>query len=305
MSIGSITSIPNTSSPSAVQRTTSISSNGKTFGDEQVKQFVQSNQDNPKALAQEAAELGLSAEQIQLALSIGGIKTELSDITNYAEQNGYEFNAKDRGLAVAPQASSSVDNTKSAWSPTQSRWITPSEVKAFIDTNPSDRQIFQQASKLGLTLQDLNTALKAQGYTGQALGQHYNGLANNLFSGGLGYSALDSGHGVHDGQIVMGGGHREVANENGGIRYIAGQPGASFGSNGLVGPDYNGTTNWSVKDGYIGSGTGVAGDGFAGSAKTTVQTARKVTSQYALNSTPNSGVASADLAIGNLLSTEA
>lgn len=302
MSIGSITGTPYANSSSPVQRTQGISANGQTFSDEQIKQFVQANQDNPQALALQASSMGLNADQIQQALSIGGINVGVNDINNIAAQYGYDFNSKDHSLAVAPQNSTSTDRGTNVWSPMQSRWIAPSEVKAFIDTNPSDRQIFEQASKLGLTLQDLNTALKAQGYTGQALGQHYNGLAFNLFSGGLGYSALDSGHGVHDGRIVAGGGHRDPG---GSQPYIEGQPGAAFGSSGLVGQDYNGTTNWSVKDAYIGSGTGIAGDGFAGSEKTTVQTARDVTSQYTSNSTAVNSTTFINAVMGDLLSAKA
>lgn len=148
------------------------------------------------------------------------------------------------------------------WSPVENRWIGTDEVAAFIGTNPSDRQIFSQAARLGLTLLDLNTALYGQGYTGQALGQHYSMLEANAFTGGLGYSALDV-NGASSGRIVVGGGHHSVDTADGGSYWAKGAGGPAFGfDNGIEGPNYNGTSNWSVKDGYIGRGTGVAGDGF-------------------------------------------
>jgi hypothetical protein len=307
MSIGSITSTPYVNSSSTGPRTPGITVNGQTFGDEQIKQFVQANQGNSQVLAQQASAMGLSAEQIQQALSIGGMDIEIAEIRNYALQNGYEFDAKAHGLAVAPLNSASIDTSKNAWSPTQNRWITPTEVKAFLDTNPSDRQILQKSSDLGLDSQDLGVMLHGQGYTGIALGQHYNRLRYNLYSGGLGYST-DNGNGSFEGKIVAGGGHREVP----GKPNLVGVAGNAFGSTGIVGQDYNGTNNWSVKDGVIGQGTGIAGDGFgkttvALNTKSTIQTASPA-DMAVLAQTKNAmaySASSANEVVGNLLATEA
>lgn len=322
MSIGSITSTSPLSTASAVQRSQGMSVGGQTFSDEQIKQFIQANQGNPQTLAQQASSMGLNADQIQQALSVGGIDIEVNDISNLAAQYGYDLNAKDHSQIVAPQTTSVVDKNTSAWSPTQNRWITPTEVKAFINTNPSDAQIFQQASKLGLSCRDLNTMLWGQGYTGQALGQHYSRLSSNLFLGGLGYSTVDG----LDGKIVAGGGHTSVDDPGtGGSHWVAGAPSAKvIGSSGLVdAAGFNGTTNWSVKDGFIGVGTGVAGDSFAttpstSGAKSTIQTASFASAQSAMNSPAGNGTSSVVIqtafsygaaatktAIGNLLTTEA
>ncbi|MEK7661196.1 MAG: hypothetical protein AAB680_04065, partial [Pseudomonadota bacterium] len=91
------------------------------------------------------------------------MKHKAKAISNYAAQIGYDFDAKGGTLQVAAQNSSVLDKGTNAWSPTQNRWIGPSEVRAFLATNPSDRQIFQQASTLGLSTQDLNIALRGQG----------------------------------------------------------------------------------------------------------------------------------------------
>lgn len=324
MSIGSITrtSTSNLSSASAVQRSQGQSVGGQTFSDEQIKLFVRANQGNPQALAQQASSMGLNADQIQQALSVGGIDIEINDIKSLAAQYGYDLNAKENRQAVAPPTITVVDKGTNAWSNTQNRWITPSEVKAFIDTNPSDAQIYKQASTLGLTGQDLNTMLRGQGYTGQALGQHYSRLSANLFLGGLGYSTAD---GI-DGKIVAGGGHTSVDDPGtGGSHWVAGAPSATvIGSTDLVAAaGFNGTTNWSVKDGFIGTGTGVAGDNFgkppsASATKSTIQTASLANDQSAVNSATANGTSSATMqtalsygttsakaAIGNLLTTEA
>jgi hypothetical protein len=307
MSIGSISSTSPGSPSSVTQRKSGFSANGKTYSDEQIKQFVQSNQGNPQVLAQQAASMGLTADQVQQTLKIGGIDLATDDVIKYAEQNGYDFDSKNQRLEVAPQTSSGIDKGTTPWSPTQNRWIKPSEVKAFLATNPSDKQIFQQANTLGLSLQDLNSALRGQGYTGQALGQHFNRFSFNLYTGGLGYSAMDSGNGAFDGRIVAGGGHTEVdsGRSDGSKIWKSGQASpVAFGSTGQVGSDYNGTNNWSVKDGYIGSGTGVAGDGFAGDGtssvvttsttvtKSTIQSMGTGAVQSALNTTANAGYSS-------------
>lgn len=125
---------------------------------------------------------------------------------------------------------------KDIWSPTQNRWIAPDEVKQFLSSNPNQQQILSTASNLGLTSQDLNTALKGQGYSGQELGQKYGTLTNNLWTGGLGYSAQDTGgHNAFDGKIVAGGGHYESTPGVNGGSWINGAPSnITFGDNGAI-----------------------------------------------------------------------
>nr|WP_295772473.1 hypothetical protein [Rhodoferax sp.] len=307
MGIGIISSTSNVSPFNVTPRNSGFSANGQAYSEEQIKQFVQSNQDSPQVLAQQAASMGLTADQIQQALKIGGVDLARNDVIKYAEQNGYDFDSKNQRLEVAPQISSGIDKGTTPWSPTQNRWIKPNEVKAFLATNPSDKQIFQQANTLGLSLQDLNAALRGQGYTGQALGQHFNRFSFNLYTGGLGYTAMDSGNGAFDGRIVAGGGHTEVDSGRGDGSKVwkTGQASTvAFGSTGQVGSDYNGTNNWSIKDGYIGNGTGVAGDGFAGNgtavlAATPISTTKSAalstvigSIQSTLNLTPKAGSSS-------------
>lgn len=270
MSIGGLTSAPFVNSLRVTQRTQGNSLDGHCYSDEQIRQFVQSNQDDPKALVLQASSMGLNSDQVQHALNIGGINIDIEDINICAMQQGYDINAKGRAMGVTSQDSSAVDKGTNAWSPTQNRWITPSEVNSFLDTNPSDRQIFEHACALGLTAQDLNTALRGQGYTGQALGQHYNRLTSNLYTGGLGYSTDTNG--TFDGRIVVGGGHTSVEDKNGGSYWLAGKSSPIvFGPNGIEAGDNYGTNNWSVKNGYIGAGT--AGKGSAGNVKGVAGTA--------------------------------
>lgn len=208
------------------------------YTDQQVKDWMTGKSE--AEVAQQAVSMGLNADQIAQAYQLSG--------KNYtAADNGYSFNPSTGAAQKAynpmtdPNRAGQGYGTdgKDVWSPTQNRWITTDEVAKFIATNPNNQQVLQQAQALGLTGQDLNTALKGQGYTGQALGQHYNALAFNLAGGGLGYSAQDSGHGAKDGRIVQGGGD---------------------GSDVI-----DGANNWTEKSGYIGAGSiGSSGTPVAG-----------------------------------------
>lgn len=105
----------------------------------------------------------------------------------------------------------------SIWSPNQGRWIEPTEVKRYLASNPTDRSLLAKAAELGLSEQDLNTALRGQGYTGEALGKHFNRLSFNLFNGALGYSSVKEG--FFAGKIVSGGGHSLQDNGSGGLSW--------------------------------------------------------------------------------------
>lgn len=134
--------------------------------------------------------------------------------------------------------SSAVGNTQapqpnSIWAPTKGKWIEPAEVKQYLATNPTDRDILAKAAELGLSEQDLNTALRGQGYSGVALGQHFNRLSFNLYNGGLGYSAVNAGFFAE--KIVSGGGHSLQDNGNGGLSWKYGTASATvFTTVGLV-----------------------------------------------------------------------
>jgi hypothetical protein len=151
-------------------------------------------------------------------------------------------------------------NSGNVWSPVQNRWITSNEIAQFVKTNPNTQQVLKAGYDLGLTGQDLNTALKGQGYTGQALGQHYNALDFNLYGGGLGYS-LDA-----NGKIVRGGGHKEVTTPDG----------RSYNISGIAGDVLDGANNWSEKSGYIGAGS-------IGSSGTPVAGASSYSGGYSVN----------------------
>lgn len=234
------------------------------FTDADIEAFIQSNLNTPETIAKQAEAMSLSLVEMQHALDLGGITATLSTVQAYASKFGYD--AKVSPESIAPSNSSSGLDRSGIWSPVESRRISPSEVQSFLSTNPSDRQILQKAAELGLTQQDLNTALKGQGYTEQALGQVYNRLSNNLWTGGLGYSAQDTdGHGAFDGRIVAGNGHYEGGPDGKSWVYGHASP-ISFGSIGIMGPDNNSTNNWTIKSGYIGNGVGTAGDHFAGTS---------------------------------------
>lgn len=158
---------------------------------------------------------------------------------SYADRATHASSASGNAPSFQTVLSSAVGNTQagrppnSIWAPTKERWIEPAEVKQYLATNPTDRDILAKAADLGLAVQDLNTALRGQGFTGVALGQHFNRLSFNLYNGGLGYSAVDDG--FFAGKIVTGGGHSLQDNGNGGLSWKYGTASAAvFTTAGLV-----------------------------------------------------------------------
>ena len=87
------------------------------------------------------------------------------------------------------------------FSPTQGRTVTKSEMQAFFATNPSQSQIFQKASELGLGVSAVNNMMVGLGLTNaQDMYSAHAQMDMALFRGDAGYSLDQYGH------IVAGGG---------------------------------------------------------------------------------------------------
>lgn len=72
------------------------------FSDAQVQQFIQANQNNPSAVAAQAAQMGLNQQQIQDAYKSAGVNYTANDINGYAQNNGYTWD-NNGALTAAPQ----------------------------------------------------------------------------------------------------------------------------------------------------------------------------------------------------------
>lgn len=84
----------------------------------------------------------------------------------------------------------------SYWSPALSRSVTADELKAFTASNPSDTQIFQKASELGLDLDDVQSMMKSQGMPGgdSYYGSAFNRMDTSLYQGRNGFTRDAAGH---------------------------------------------------------------------------------------------------------------
>ena len=89
----------------------------------------------------------------------------------------------------------------SYFSPTEGRAVTKSEMQAFFAGNPSQSQIFQKASELGLGVAAVNNMMIGLGITkAQDMNSAYARMDNSLFQGKDSFSLDQFGH------IVAGGG---------------------------------------------------------------------------------------------------
>ncbi len=117
----------------------SVTAGGQTYSLTDVKNFVQANQNNPAAIATQAAKMGLSSSQLQQLLNEGGLNINQNDIINYANQNGYNF--QNGTLAHnAPVSANGGGALPSA-----------ADIHRFFATGPTQQQIGDMARKLGLS----------------------------------------------------------------------------------------------------------------------------------------------------------
>jgi len=96
----------------------------------------------------------------------------------------------------------------SYFSPTLGRAVTKSEIQTFFATNPSQAQVFQKASELGLGVSAVNNMMIGLGVTKpQDMNSAYGQMDFALYQGKDGYSLDPYGH------IVPGGGHVFVSTD--------------------------------------------------------------------------------------------
>lgn len=142
------------------------------------------------------------------------------------------------------------------YSNTLNRTITPEEIKAFAATNPSDKQIFEQAARLGWDAGTVVSAMKSAGmdmsdpkYTD---GRAYR-MEDSLWRGADGYSVGNGigGHQAGNGAIVAGGGNYSVDDGNGSSHWASNGPTQSNGYGGTGGGyTANGQVGVNAPDAY-------------------------------------------------------
>jgi hypothetical protein len=195
-----------------------------------IKKFFATNP-TPDDILREAAALGLDKWQIAQAMNIAGYDGEKpSDPNSFAQTQALnnkfvakieQFVATKNGNFNGPQGSvvvpglARIDSTKNVMS--NQGWLTPSIVKTFLDTNPTDQQFFEKMSELGLRKRDIGSILNGQGMlfkdgnptqslmNDKDFGSIFNRLDIELYQGVTGYGVTDT-YDVNS-LIVKGTGH--------------------------------------------------------------------------------------------------
>jgi hypothetical protein len=226
------------------------------YTDDQIKQFITQNANNPGAVAAQAAQMRLNEQQIQDAYKIAGTNYTANDITGAANQLGYSFGANNGAIARTPaplssgvtpyavntgnvagySANGGSNGMSSGTLTTQGgQQVTHDQLSQFAATNPSDQQIMAKAAEWGMSMPDVSTALNSLGllYNGgnptsvqmndPKNGSIYNRLSNEAYRGdnGYGVAANPSGGANTNGQVVAENGHSWVPDGNGGGHWDA------------------------------------------------------------------------------------
>jgi len=121
--------------------------NGATYTDSQIQAFFAGNP-GARAIALQAAALGLGINQIQQALAIAGQNVSTSDISQLASQNGFAWGATG-ALVATPSSGITVQGT----------YYTPQQISDFLAQGGDPVQF---ATAHGLTDTAQITALVAQ-----------------------------------------------------------------------------------------------------------------------------------------------
>lgn len=164
------------------------------------------NQETAKAKA-----LGLNAAQFVQFRAIGN-GLDINKISAPVLETMFVDSANRLGQDIG-------GGTHGGWSsyyaPNLGRAITKEEISNFFATNPSQAQIFQKASELGLSVSAINNMMVGVGMTkAQDTNKAYAAMDFALYKGTDGYSMDTYGH------IVAGGGHIETLNQDGSRTWI-------------------------------------------------------------------------------------
>lgn len=160
-----------------------------------------------------AKKLGLSpAQMVQAQVTGNGVP--MSQMHTHVLESMYVAAAKSMGADIGGK-SEGMGGSNGGWtsyfSPTLGRAIGPDEIKQFFGSNPTQAQIFQKASQLGLGVSAINNMMAGQGMplTDPIAGSAFNRMAMSLYQGTDGYSTDQQGH------IVAGGSKTYAANPDG------------------------------------------------------------------------------------------
>lgn len=150
--------------------------------------------------------LGLNASQM-VQFQATGIGMNMNKISAHVLETMYVDAANRLGTDIGGGKNG---GWTSYFSPTLGRAVTKTEIQNFFAGNPSQSQIFQKASELGLGVAAVNNMMVGIGVTSaQDGGKAHGKMDMSLYLGTDGYSLDQYGH------IVAGGGHISVDNADG------------------------------------------------------------------------------------------
>lgn len=162
-----------------------------------IKAFYASNPTDAQ-ITEKVKSLGLNAAQM-VQFQATGIGMDMERISAPVLETMFVDAANRLGVDIG-------GGTHGGWtsyfSPTEGRAITKSEIQTFFAGNPSQSQIFQKASELGLGVSAVNNMMIGMGITkAQDMNSAYAKMDNSLFQGRDSFSLDQYGH------IVAGGGN--------------------------------------------------------------------------------------------------
>ncbi len=163
---------------------------------ESIKAFYATNP-NEMQITEKAKALGLNAAQM-VQFQATGIGMNMSQISAPVLETMFVDSANRLGNDIG---GGKHGGWTSYYSPTLGRAITKSEIQSFFASKPSQSQIFQKASELGLGVSAVNNMMIGIGTTTPDLANKtYGEMDFALYTGSDGYSLDQYGH------IVPGGG---------------------------------------------------------------------------------------------------
>lgn len=162
-----------------------------------IKAFYATNPTDAQVTAK-VKSLGLNAAQM-VQFQATGIGMNMSQISAPVLETMYVDAANRLGTDIGGGKNG---GWTSYFSPNLGRAVTKNEMQTFFATNPSQSQIFQKASELGLGVSAVNNMMIGLGLTKvENMNSAYANMDMSLYRGTEGYSLDQYGH------IVSGGGH--------------------------------------------------------------------------------------------------
>jgi|GEM_PF-3380571 len=162
-----------------------------------IKAFYATNPTDAQVTAK-VKSLGLNAAQM-VQFQATGIGMNMSQISAPVLETMYVDAANRLGADIGGGKNG---GWTSYFSPTLGRAVTKSEMQTFFSSNPTQSQIFQKASELGLGVGAVNNMMVGLGVTkAESTNSAYANMDISLYRGTDGYSVDQYGH------IVSGGGH--------------------------------------------------------------------------------------------------